>query len=194
MRIYINSCSLSSNDIDKYQFMLLLNEGKLTQAKMYVKQVCSDNFINTPLYIKYVLNRDVKKGKFSPEENKNMKKMAKADRVANEIVLFSEKKVKEIKKPRENVLKKFVISILNWPQKEPVPQDIQLKNVYTNNSAFRKSLIVSDYNRVIPGSTYKNTNTGRIAAYGTIKNSLAQKQKGRFINTNTGKIAAYGAR
>lgn len=169
---------------------ILLNEGKINQAKIYIKEVLSGDKINNPLKIKYVLNRDAKKGKFSSEENKNMKKMAKADRLANELIIFSDRKVKEIKKPKESLIKKIVISILNMP--EPIPEFYFEKPANIGSRNIRRILQVSKDNSLLPSTSYKNTNTGKIVAYGNI---VANKPKrAKFINANTGRIAAYGAR
>jgi len=79
---------------------ILLNEGKLDYAKMYIKEVVGREPLHKPFEIKYVLNRNVKQGVFSAEENKAMKKMAKEDRLATNLVIFSSKKKKEIAKPQ----------------------------------------------------------------------------------------------
>ena len=144
---------------------ILLNEGKVNEAKMYIKEVLSGTKMNKSLKIRYVLNRDVKKGIFSVEENKNMKKMAKADRIANELTIFSERKVKEIKKQKESIFKKIAINVLKTP--EPTPQYYFEKSYNIENRNIRNSLLVSSYNK---------------------------PQKGRLINTNTGKIVAYDVR
>lgn len=170
---------------------ILLNEGKINQAKMYIKEVVGGEKVNKPLKIKYVLNRDIKKGVFSPEENKNMKKMARADRISNELIIFSEKKAKEIVKPKESLLKKVVIRILNIP--EPVPEFYFEKPVNAADSDIRRRLRATNYyNKPLSNASYKNTNTGRIVAYGNMVND--KPQRGRFVNTNTAKIAAYGTR
>lgn len=78
---------------------IFLVEGKIDYAKMYIKEVVGGETMNLPFNIKYILNRNIKKGVFSPEENKNMKQMARADRIANDLVIFSDKKKKEITKP-----------------------------------------------------------------------------------------------
>lgn len=169
---------------------ILLNEGKVNQAKMYIKEVLTGEKMNKPLKINYVLNRDLKKGKFSPEENKNMKKMAKADRISNNLTIFSERKVKEIKKPKESLIKKIAIAILNMP--EPMPEFYFEDTSNVANSNLRRRLQVSKDNNVLANTSYKNTNTGRIVAYGNRANDKPKRAK--FINTNTGKIVAYDAR
>lgn len=109
-------------EIDKDKFYkvnpdiihILLSEGKVDYAKMYIKEVVGGETMHLPFSVKYVLNANVKKGKFSPEENRNMKKMARADRLANDLVIFSDKKKKEIAKPEysdNNVKVKFVETI-----------------------------------------------------------------------------------
>lgn len=180
---------------------ILLNEGKVLQAKMYIKEVISGEKINKPLKIKYVLNRNVKKGVFSPKENKNMKKMAKADRIANELTIFSEKRAKVIAKRRakESVFKKFITSIFNTPKVPASAYCLDMKKESTNEFE-RRIRITSNY--------LKNSNTGRIAAYSntqdfrreTIKKYdfiNTQKEKKlknhkKLVNTYTGNVVAYG--
>lgn len=86
---------------------ILIKEGKLDYAKMYMKEVMEGTSIHKPFKIKYTLNRDLKKGVFSEEENRNMKKMAKADRVANELVIFDDRKEKKIPQIKTNIINKF---------------------------------------------------------------------------------------
>ena len=188
------------NKINPDIINILLNEGKVMEAKMYIKEVMSGEKLNKPLKIKYVLNRNVKKGVFSPEENKNMKKMAKADRLANSLTIFSEKKVKEIKKTKESIFKKAVISVFNI-HKAPVPV-YENKVVESNKNEFERRIRITSNN-------LKNSHTGKIAAYSNtqdfrrenimrydfIKAQKENKLKNnkKLINTCTGKVVAYGS-
>lgn len=62
--------------------------------------------MHMPFKVKYVLNRNLNAGAFSKEENKNMKKMVRADRLANELVIFSDKRRKKIEKAKSNTIKR----------------------------------------------------------------------------------------
>lgn len=77
---------------------IFLEEGKIDYAKMYIKEVVGGETMNLPFGIKYVLNKNMKKGVFSVQENKAMKKMAKADRIANKLIFCRNKKKKENEK------------------------------------------------------------------------------------------------
>ncbi len=98
---------------------ILVKEGKLDYAKMYMKEVMEGNTIHKPFKIKYTLNRDLKKGVFSEEENRNMKKMAKADRVANELVIFDDRKEKKLPQFKTNIIKKLKELIVPGKLTEP---------------------------------------------------------------------------
>ena len=82
---------------------IFLCEGKIDNAKMYIKEVLGGLPMHKPFSIKYVLNRDLEKGVFSKEENKRMKQMAKADRISNQLVIVSDKRAKEIAKPQTSL-------------------------------------------------------------------------------------------
>lgn len=112
---------------------IFLCEGKIDNAKMYIKEVLGGLPLKKPFSIKYVLNRNLEKGVFSKEENKRMKKMARADRISNQLVLVSDKRKKEIAKPKisaveqvkrsikiQNIMeKKKLNSVVAVEQKEP---------------------------------------------------------------------------
>lgn len=83
---------------------IFLKEGKMDYAKMYIREVLDGNSIYKPFKIKYELNRNLKTGKFTEIENKNMKKMARADRISNELVIFDNKRRKVIQKPKNTII------------------------------------------------------------------------------------------
>ena len=87
---------------------ILLREGKIDYAKMYIKDVLNDNSImHKPFEVKYELHRDLSRGAFSYEENKAMKRMVKLDRVATNLVIIGTKKRKEIAKTKVSILEKI---------------------------------------------------------------------------------------
>ena len=54
-----------------------------------------------------LLNRNLKQGRLSFEENKAVKRMAKKDRVSSELVIFDSRKTKKIAKPKVYVFEKI---------------------------------------------------------------------------------------
>ena len=87
---------------------ILINEGKTDYAKMYIKDVLDGTtVVYKPFEIKYELDRNVSRGVFSREENKNMKKMALHDAVASRLIIFSTKKKKEIDTTRAGIIQKI---------------------------------------------------------------------------------------
>lgn len=105
---------------------ILVKEGKIDYAKMYIKNVLDESvLLYKPFEIRYELNKDLSKGVFSREENKNMKKMAKYDRLATSLIIIGKKK--KIKKPKVNVLQKAI----NYTEKG----GIRKNNVYIFDSA-----------------------------------------------------------
>lgn len=177
---------------------ILLNEGKVDYAKMYIKEVLDGTTINKPFKIKYVLNRNLKSGVFSPEENKNMKKMARLDRIANELVIVGKKKQKNIAKPKMN----FVRMIKHYINPNPVVKPefafdtakiARIKNIkmtknpnviHSQNVAVKK--LISQKNNSVAAVGNTSLNSGYI--------NQKPKAVKQYINTNTGKIIAHGAR
>ena len=161
---------------------ILLNEGKIDYAKLYIKEVVGGESVNNPLKIKYMLNRDNSKGKLSPEENRVMKKIARKDSLANEIVIFNDKKKKVIQ-PRPSLidyLKSYINifkSAVNKPQPAPAIVHTYSNGVYNYDleranrindikaKVRRQNIRMTMFNK-----SFKNTNTGKIAARGTVDN------------------------
>lgn len=188
------------NKLNPDVIQILLNEGKILQAKMYIKEVIGGEKINKSLKVKYVLNRNLKKGVFSPEENKNMKKMAKADRIANELTIFSEKRAKKIAKhgEKQSIFKRIITSIFNTSKATSPANCIDTRKENSNEFERRANIITNNL---------KNSNTGKISAYSNTQdfrraniqkfdyinaqteNKLENAKK--FINTKTGKTVAY---
>lgn len=83
---------------------ILLNEGRIDMAKMYIKEVVGRETRFKPLQIKYNLNKDLNLGVLSREDNKEMKKLAKLDRISSRIVIIGNKKLKEIQEPVVSIL------------------------------------------------------------------------------------------
>lgn len=73
---------------------ILISEGKIDYAKMYIKEVVGGEFKNKPFEIKYILDKNFNNGVFSFDENKAMMKMAKRDSLASKIVMYKEKSEK----------------------------------------------------------------------------------------------------
>ena len=87
---------------------ILISEGKIDYAKMYIKEVVGGEFINKPFEIKYILDKNFNNGVFSYDENKAMMKMAKRDSLASKIVMYKEKSEKtSIKSPKCNKICRF---------------------------------------------------------------------------------------
>ena len=163
---------------------VLVNEGKIKHAKMYIKEVATGIKLNKPLKITYILDKDSKNGKFGPKDNKRMKKMAKADSVASEIKVVIKEKTKGIIKPKLTWLSRIIIKKLRKTEPElanyidSIPdikeKDIKRKTTNSDKQATIKAL--------------KNTNTGKIVAYEAVENDLDVKS---LLNTKSGKVAAY---
>ena len=177
---------------------ILLNEGRVDYAKMYIKEVIDGTTIHKPFEIKYVLNKDLKQGVFSPEENKNMKKMAKLDRISNELVIVGKKKQKNIIKPKLNFARKIKQYINPNPVFEPKFAFDTAKIARIKNIKMTKNpTVIRAENVSVPKLINKKTN--KITADGNISLNdeyINQRQKavGQYVNTHTGKIAAHGAR
>lgn len=101
---------------------ILLKEGQVDYAKMYIKEVTEGLLLHKPFTIRYVLNRDLKQGRLSFEENKAVKKMAKKDRVSSELVIYDSRKTKKIAKPRVNVFEKIGKVFNSFFKPQPVIQ------------------------------------------------------------------------
>lgn len=163
---------------------VLVNEGKIKHAKMYIKEVATGIKLNKPLKITYILDKDSKNGKFGPKDNKRMKKMAKADSVASEIKVVTKEKTKGIIKPKLTWLSRIIIKKLRKTEPElanyidSIPdikeKDIKRKTTNSDKQATIKAL--------------KNTNTGKIVAYEAVENDLDVKS---LLSTKSGKVAAY---
>ena len=164
---------------------ILLNEGKLKHAKMYIKEVITGIKLNKPLKITYTLDKDSKNGKFGPKDNNRMKKLAKADKVATETKVVVKEKVNDkselgwLSKLAINKLKKsepslayFIDDLSNIKE-----EDIKHNGVSSNNEKTIK--------------TYRNTNTGKIVAYDGMKTNTSKAEVKRLLNTKSGKVAAY---
>lgn len=163
---------------------ILINEGKIDYAKLYIKEVVGGESINNPLKIKYMLNRDNKKGKFSREENRAMKKMARLDGLANELVIFNDKKKKVIQKPKSNMidyLKPYINSfkrVFNKPQPVSAPA-ITVSNISYNYDIVRADKISDikakirrqNIKRTVFNPACRNTNTGKVVARGAVNNN-----------------------
>ena len=153
---------------------ILLNEGKVDFAKLYIKEVLGGETLNNPLKIKYVLNRDIKEGKFSPEENKAMKKMARLDRLANELIIVSKKREKIIEKPKMNVVEYLTPYFeafkraLNTTKRTPAFAGLSYN--YGRADKIRDIKARADERRLasnnIFNASFRNANTGKITAFG----------------------------
>lgn len=121
---------------------ILLSEGKISYAKMYIKEVVGGEPINKPFEIKYLLNRNIKKGVFSAEENKNMKQMARRDRIANELVIFSDKRKKKIKQPEIKATSKLEIieSIKRSIKIQEAKEIIEKKRIIEKNEENERNM------------------------------------------------------
>lgn len=180
---------------------IFLNEGQISNAKMYIKEVVGGETMHKPFEIRYVLNRDINKGIFSPEENKNMKKMARTDRLANELIIFSEKRNKKINKPKENSLlkvmakfKKFIsakVATNNYKEQEK-PRIVQYVN--TNpvlESTYAQGLAAEARMRNIKRSIYNNNSVIQNYVQKNNDADKANEKTGRLVS-RSGKAVAYG--
>lgn len=194
---------LEVNERDVYKINpdivhIFLNEGKVDYAKMYIKEVLGGTTIHKPFEIKYVLNKDLKQGVFSYEENKNMKKMARLDRIANELVIVGKKKQKTIIKPKVTFARKIKQYINPNPVLEPEFAFDNAKIARIKNIKMKKNP-TSIFAESIQVPKIINKKTNRIAANGNLCSNendinIRKKAVGQYVNTHTGKIAAHGAR
>lgn len=112
---------------------ILLSEGKMDCAKMYIKEILDNEHLNKPFKIKYFLDKDINKGIFSAEENATMKIMAKNGNLAGDIVWLDNAKAQEISKP---ILKPLVRV---RPAKNA---EISKYGVYDEDEVLRRNKIV----------------------------------------------------
>ncbi|MBR4260774.1 MAG: hypothetical protein IKQ33_02325 [Clostridia bacterium] len=180
---------------------IFLNEGQISNAKMYIKEVVGGETIHKPFEIRYVLNRNLNKGVFSPEENKNMKQMAKTDRLANELIIFSEKRKKMINKTKENTLLKIIAKIKKFVStklvtvKEKEQERPRIVRYVNNNpiieSKYAQGLAQEARIKNIRRSIYngKNIVPNHIQANSGIKQNI--ENTGVLVN-RSGKAVAYG--
>lgn len=131
---------------------IFLSEGKIDYAKMYIKEVVGGEPLNKSFKIKYVLNRNLKKGIFSVEENKNMKQMARRDRISNELIIFSDKRKKKIKQPEMKVISKLEIienikrSIKIQQTKEKIDKKLEIEKNEKNERNMKIQSIMARKN------------------------------------------------
>ena len=196
-------------DIDKENFYkinpdivhILLCEGKVNYAKMYIKEVAGGYPLHKPFKIKYELNKNLKEGKFSKEENKNMKIMAKQDRISNDISFFRHKRNKKISKLQSaNEIKHYVRTNEitkndNCDTTMEIRKKIKLNvykqtgNIYPEVSV-KTSPIIQQTNKRLRNLV--NVNTGEKVANGNCKidEEINPKVK-NLINTKSGDVIAY---
>jgi hypothetical protein len=166
---------------------------------MYIKEVIGGDKIQKSLRIRYELNRDLKKGIFSLQENKNMKKMARADWISSDLIIFDDKKAKQIVKNKENLFKKIIKSFLNISKVQNPSHCLNCKDV--DNYQFRR-ISVTSYNglnnlNMDSVNTYGNTQEIRKANIIRHINKFVEqendiKRVNSLVNANTRKVVASG--
>lgn len=169
---------------------ILLNEKKFDYAKKYIKEVVGGETetINSPLKIKYVLNKNLSKGAFGIEENKAMLKMAKHDSIASKIEFMDVSKtdvIEQIKNKIESFKERIYVSEepkiqVNYGIKE-------LKNVKNGN-------IVASASKIKNKPEYKNSINTKRKNPGIVLKPIKANVCRTYRNVNTGRIVAYGAR
>lgn len=172
---------------------IFLLEGKIDYAKMYIKEVVGGEPLNKPFNIKYVLNRNLKKGVFSAEENKNMKQMARRDRISNELVIFSDKRKKKIKQPEINANSKLEIieSIKRSIKIQEAKEKIEKKHKNERNEENDRNMKIQAImarKKIVPN----RNNFEIISKYGcTIYNIDRKNQNGNTIKAQNSNCKVY---
>lgn len=172
---------------------IFLSEGKIDYAKMYIKEVVGGEPLNKPFNIKYVLNRNLKKGVFSAEENKNMKQMARRDRISNELVIFSDKRKKKIKQPEIKVNSKLEIieSIKRSIKIQEAKGKIEKKHENERNEENDRNMKIQAImarKKIVPN----RNNFEIISKYGcTIYNIDRKNQNGNTIKAQNSNCKVY---
>lgn len=174
---------------------ILLSENKIDYAKMYIKEVIDCETMNTPLQIKYVLNRDLKKGRFSPEENQNMKKMAQKDWSASDLIIVGDKSQKKIIKPVQNPFTK-IAQVFNFGSiNQPRYNGMNLFKLSEVDSSFRTSRskekeLTSFKKKIQVDNSYINSRFNNHSYFNKGISNNSKTPNGSFRNTRTGKIVA----
>lgn len=172
---------------------IFLSEGKIDYAKMYIKEVVGGEPLNKPFNIKYVLNRNLKKGVFSAEENKNMKQMARRDRISNELVIFSDKRKKKIKQPeiKANSKLEIIESIKRSIKIQEAKEKIEKKHKNERNEENDRNMKIQAImarKKIVPN----RNNFEIISKYGcTIYNIDRKNQNGNTIKAQNSNCKVY---